>query len=79
MYARSFIIVVFATLCFSGLAFATTCSYDAFIQSCANCPFDAYGKMNETCSDSYQSDAKTCLGKEYLVMSTKYLFGQCPR
>jgi len=79
MYARLFILVVFAALFLSGLSFAATCSYDAFIQSCTQCPFDAYGKMNETCSDSFQTDAKTCLGKEYPIMSTKYLFGQCPQ
>jgi hypothetical protein len=79
MNVRLFILVVFAALFLSGLSFAATCSYDAFIQSCAQCPFDAYGKMNETCSDSFQTDAKTCLGKEYPIMSGKYLFGQCPQ
>jgi len=63
----------------SGISFATTCSYDAFIQSCAKCSFDANGKMDGACSDSYQTSAKTCLGTDFPVMSTKYMFGSCPQ
>ena len=79
MYARVFILMLLSVLFLSGLAFATTCAYDSFVQSCAKCSFDSNGKMDEACSDSYQTSAKTCLGTDYPIMSAKYMMGSCPQ
>ena len=62
----------------SGIASAG-CSYDSFNAACNDCTFDAYGKMNEECWQGYQSSGTTCLGKQYPMMSAKYMIGDCPQ
>lgn len=57
---------------------AADCSYDAYLKACANCPFDANGKINEACMGGYKASALSCISAKYPVMSTKYSAGECP-
>jgi len=62
----------------SGIALAATCAEDAFVDACQNCQFDEYGKMNQTCYESYQARGQTCVGTAYPGMATQYIMGGCP-
>ena len=78
----AFKIPAFIGICFlfflAGTSFAG-CSYDSFTQACNGCTFDQYGKMNEECWQGYQSSGTSCLGKQYTLMSAKYMIGGCPQ
>lgn len=64
---------------FSSIVYADTasCSADSFRQACAACTFDANGKMNQQCWQSYQKKGTDCVAKEYPITATLYSQGDC--
>jgi len=78
MAAKDILLIGMVFLFLSGISFAG-CSYDSFKAACDDCTFDAYGKMDQSCWQGYQSSGTTCLGKKYPMMSAKYMMGDCPQ
>ena len=71
--------LLFIVLLISGMVYAASnCSQDAYRKACQNCAVDQFGKMNETCSQGYQSSGQACVASTYPVMATKYAIGMCP-
>ncbi len=71
--------VPLALLFLSGMIFAADCAASAYRNSCANCKFDASGKMDQSCSGGYKSSGITCTSTSYPIMSGKYAAGECPQ
>jgi hypothetical protein len=70
---------IIALLLFSGVAFAgMTCAVDAYRNSCASCPFDEKGKMNQTCYSEKKSAGIGCVSAAHIIASTAYAQGKCP-
>ena len=59
------------------LSFAD-CAKNAYLDTCMNCPFDEYGKVDKACADRYQSSGTACVSSSYPIMSAKYAAGGCP-
>jgi len=78
MAAKDILLIGMVFLSLSGIASAG-CTYDSFNAACNDCTFDAYGKMDQSCWQGYQSSGTTCLGKQYPIMSAKYMIGDCPQ
>ena len=62
-----------------GSSFAATCAAEAYAKSCAQCSFDANGKMDRSCSDGFKQSGISCTSTSYPIMSGKYAAGQCPQ
>ncbi len=71
--------ILLIALLICGVAYASTCSYDAYINACNHCRFDASGKMNETCYDLYQQDGKDCVAVSHPILASNYKAGKCPQ
>ncbi len=69
------ILLVLASFAWADTA---SCSADSFREACANCQFDANGKMNEECWKGYQQNGVGCIAKEYPATSVVYSQGNCP-
>lgn len=54
------------------------CASEAYAKSCANCQFDASGKMDQSCYQGYQASGTGCLATTYPVANAKYVAGNCP-
>lgn len=69
------------TVCFGLLIVASMstagCAASAYQQACAQCTFDANGKMDKACYDSKISSATTCYMTKEPEISAKYFAGQC--
>jgi hypothetical protein len=64
----------------SGIAGAvTTCSINAYTNSCGECTFNAQGRMDPDCQAKHQTLGSACLVKDYPLTNTKYLIGMCPQ
>ncbi|MCI0504008.1 hypothetical protein L0Y65_04820 [Candidatus Micrarchaeota archaeon] len=61
----------------AGWAFAG-CASDAYSKTCASCPFDENGKVDQSCKSGYQSSGTTCVSTSYPIMSAQYAQGKCP-
>lgn len=72
-----FVVMLFGLLV--GSSFAASCAADAYRKSCAQCSFDASGKMDRSCSDGFRGSGITCTSTTYPIMSGKYAAGQCPQ
>lgn len=70
---------VIALLLFSGAAFAgMTCSADAYRNSCAQCTFDANGKIDQKCYQEKKSAGIGCVSTSHAIASAAYAQGKCP-
>lgn len=70
--------ILLIALLICGVAYASTCSYDAYMNACHNCPLDARGKMNESCSGRYQQNGKKCIITSHPILAYNYWAGKCP-
>jgi hypothetical protein len=78
--AKTFILfgLAFALLLFSGVAHAvSTCSQNAYKQSCASC-IGPDGKMNQECYKGKQSAGIGCVSASHPIASAAYAQGKCP-
>ncbi|NYZ77373.1 hypothetical protein H0O02_03595 [Candidatus Micrarchaeota archaeon] len=76
---RIAIILVFGILFFAGAVNAAMdCSAKSYASACANCQFDANGKIDQSCSNSFRASGISCVSTSYPIMSGKYAAGQCP-
>jgi hypothetical protein len=71
--------ILLIALLVCGAAYASTCSYDAFMQACHSCTFDASGKMNQSCYEQYQQSGQSCVAVTYPVLAGVYKAGKCPQ
>lgn len=72
------LLVLGLVLAFSAAAFAaTSCSANAYRDSCSQCSFDASGRMDSSCSSAKQAGGVACLTGAYPVTYTKYAAGNC--
>jgi len=78
--AKTFIIaLVFGIIILSSVTFASTCAAKAYQNSCSACPFDANGKMNQSCYEGYQSSGVSCFGTSHPIAMTQFTQGKCPQ
>lgn len=71
--------IVFLLLLIFGLVNAASCAENAYRKACAACPFDANGKMDKNCYDSYQQSGISCIARVYPIATAKHAAGQCPQ
>ncbi len=71
--------IVFLLLLIFGLVSAAGCAESAYRKACASCPFDANGKMDKNCYDSYQQSGISCIAQVYPIATAKHAAGQCPQ
>ena len=72
-------LLLFGLLVLPGVVFASGCSEQEYLNSCAACTFNEYGMMEEECKKSYEESGKTCLISKY--PSIVYLYANpssCP-
>ncbi len=60
------------------LSFSATCAADAYGKACSFCPFDASGKMDQSCYGGYKASGTACTSASYPIMAAKYAKGECP-
>lgn len=77
MSHRILFVAVLGVLLAAPLAFAG-CASEAYSKSCASCPFDENGKMDQSCSSGYKSSGTACVSTSYPIMAAKYANGECP-
>ena len=70
---------VIALVLLSGVAFAASCSENAYKKACASCSFDANGKIDKGCMDGQKSAGIACVSSSYPMMSIEYAQGKCPQ
>ncbi len=71
--------ILLIALLICGVAYASTCSYDAYMNACSHCKFDASGKINESCYGIYQQDGKDCIIVSHPILASSYRAGKCPQ
>jgi hypothetical protein len=72
------ILVAFSFLIFLGVLSAAGCSAKAYADACAQCSFDASGKMDKSCFDAKKAAGIACTSTTYPIMSANYARGECP-
>ncbi len=68
----SILFVLTANIAFAG------CASDAYGRACSSCDFDKDGKIDQSCSSTYQAAGTTCISATYPAIAAKYAAGQCP-
>lgn len=70
-------VILLGLFALGGIAWAG-CASDAYAKTCSSCPFDADGKVDQSCKSGYQSSGTTCVSASYPIMSAQYAQGKCP-
>jgi len=65
-------LVLFGLLVLPGLVFATGCTEESYLNSCAECTFDDYGKMEESCRKQFEDNGRNCLITTYPAITFMY-------
>jgi hypothetical protein len=61
-----------------GSAFADTgCAAGSYDMACVGCPFDQYGKMDQTCYENHMNGGLACFSSKYPIASAAYANGKC--
>ncbi|MEM0438136.1 MAG: hypothetical protein QXU54_02445 [Candidatus Micrarchaeia archaeon] len=74
---QKIMLVILAVAILGGVVSAG-CALDAYKKACASCPFDANGRIDQSCSSGYRASGVACVSTSYPIMSTKYSAGECP-
>lgn len=73
-----FFSLIIGLIVLAGAATAATCASDAYRKACSSCSFDKDGRIDQSCSEGYQSSGQTCVSTAYPIMAAKYAGGKCP-
>jgi len=72
------LVFAFGILFFMGVGFAG-CTEDSYLNSCAECTFDDYGKMDESCRKQFEENGRNCLITQQPAILFLYAHPeQCP-
>ncbi len=61
MAFRANTVFLFGIFAIFGLAFAASCTEQAYLDSCAECSFNDYGMMDEECRRNHEYSGRACL------------------